>query len=491
MRCWSRREFIEAAVTAALAALPACGGYRRGDSAHGGDVVAAPAPPPEMSPDALISDTQHRTFHYFWDTTDAARGLAPDFAPGASAASIAAMGFALTAVPIGVEHGWITRAQGAERVLNTLQFLRDAPQGAGDRGYAGYHGLFYHFLEMGSGTRHRNSELSSIDTALLLMGVRSCGQYFNGDEASEAAIRSLTDFLCERVDWPWLQVRGSRICMGWRPETGFLADDWVGYNEALPVLILALGSRAHAVDADAWTQWTSGYPQHWGRVQGVEQLSFGPLFGHQYPQVWLDLRGVRDSFMGSKGLDYFENSRRATLSQRAYAIANPLGWRGYGANIWGLSACDGPADVVQIFQGQRRRFHSYYARGVGLARNFDDGTLTPAAPLGSLPFAPEVAASAIAAMYQRYGTAIYGDYGFVDSYNPSFAYDGPLHSGRLVGGLGWVDTRYYGINQGPIVAMIENQRSGLLWNLSRSDPMLRRGLLAAGFAGAWLGRAQP
>jgi len=493
MGSWSRREFIHATSAAgAIAALHGCGGGQDGGTTNGGTPYGGPTssslpPPPEMSADVLISDTQQRTFRYFWETTDAARGLAPDFAPESSPASIAAMGFMLTAVPIGIEHAWITRAQGAERVLNTLQFLRDAPQGAGAQGYTGYHGFFYHFLDMASGTRYRDSELSSMDTALLLMGVRCCGQYFNGADASETAIRSVADFLCERVDWPWFQVRSPAICMGWRPESGFLSGDWIGYNEAIPVLILALGSTAHAVGVEAWTQWTSGYPQDWGVLWGYEHLTFGPLFGHHFPQVWLDMRGIKDSYMAAKGLDYFENSRRAVLSQRAYATTNPLGWLGHGADIWGLSACNGPAETTLNYHGAMRQFHTYFARGVGPPDNFDDGTLTPTAPIGSFPFAPEVVTPAIAAMYQRYGTAIYGNYGFLDSYNPSFQYNVPVPSGRIISGFGWVDTRYYGINQGPIVAMIENQRSGLLWSLSRADPVLRRGLQRAGFTGGWLG----
>src|SRR5260221_2322592 len=493
MGSWSRREFIHATSAAgAIAALHGCGGGQDGGTTNGGTPYGGPTssslpPPPEMSADVLISDTQQRTFRYFWETTDAARGLAPDFAPESSPASIAAMGFMLTAVPIGIEHAWITRAQGAERVLNTLQFLRDAPQGAGAQGYTGYHGFFYHFLDMASGTRYRDSELSSMDTALLLMGVRCCGQYFNGADASETAISAVDDFLYERVDWPWFQVRSPAICMGWRPESGFLSGDWIGYNEAIPVLILALGSTAHAVGVEAWTQWTSGYPQDWGVLWGYEHLTFGPLFGHHFPQVWLDMRGIKDSYMAAKGLDYFENSRRAVLSQRAYATTNPLGWLGHGADILGLSAWNGPQESALNYHGAMRQFHTYFSPGVGPPDNFDDGTLTPTAPIGSFPFAPEVVTPAIAAMYQRYGTAIYGNYGFLDSYNPSFQYNVPVPSGRIISGFGWVDTRYYGINQGPIVAMIENQRSGLLWSLSRADPVLRRGLQRAGFTGGWLG----
>jgi hypothetical protein len=482
----SRRQFLARAAATAAAGLAGCGG---GGSNRAGTPAPGLPPPPALGIEDLLSDTQQRTFNFFWQTTDAVRGLAPDFSPGTPPASIAAMGFALTAIPVGIEHGWITRAQGVERALNTLSFLRDAPQGGAAQGMSGFHGFFYHFLDMSSGTRYGNSELSSIDTALLLMGARSCGQYFTGSDASESSIRSITDLLCERVEWRWFQNGTAGISLGWRPETGFMSTNWRGYNEAIPIFLLALGSTANAVGPAAWADWTSTYPQSWGTLQGIEHLTFGPLFGHQYTQVWVDMRGIRDAYMSAKGLDYFENSRRAVLSQQSYGTSNPLGWQGYAQDCWGLSACDGPADALLIYNGRLRRFHTYAGRGVGLesSDDYDDGTLTPTAPIGSLPFAPDLAKPAIAAMYRKYGAAIYGEYGFLDSFNPSFQFNVALQSGRLVNGLGWVDTRYYGINQGPIIAMIENLRSGLFWNLSRTDPVLRKGLQAAGFTGGWLG----
>lgn len=479
----SRRKFLIMAGTSAL--LAACA--KSTVVVTSGVDALVTRSPPAMGIDALLDDTQHRTFNFFWQTTDAKRGLAPDLAPEPAPASIAAMGFALTALPIGSEHGWVTRAEAAERAATTLQFLWDAPQGEGPRGFTGYKGFFYHFLEMDSGTRFRDSELSTVDTALLLMGVRCCAQYFNGSAPDEVRIRKLSEALCERVDWNWAQVRGQGICMGWRPETSFLKSDWIGYNEAMMVYLLALGSSSHPVTPEAWSVWTSGYKDSWGTLEGIEHLTFGALFAHQFTQVWLDLKGPSDAYMRARGTDYFENSRKATLTQHAYAIRNPLHWKGYGANVWGLSASDGPAERQLNYGGVTRQFHTYAARGVSLINNYDDGTLTPTAALGSLPFAPELVLPAVAEMYRRYGSVIYGEYGFLDSFNPSFNYSVPLQSGRRVGELGWVDTRYYGINQGPIVAMIENYRTGLIWRLMRSDPVMVRGLQRAGFTGGWLG----
>ena len=485
----NRRWFLQratAAAATATAGLAACAD--RGNNAAGGTPATPPAPTP-MTSDALLSDTQRRTFNYFWQTTEIARGLAPDLSPDAAPTSIAAMGFALTAVPIGVEHNWVTRIEAARRVRGWLEFLRDAPQGPDLSGVTGYKGFFYHFLDATSGTRYRNSELSTVDTALLFMGVRFCGQYFNSADADETAIRTIAEFVCERADWNWMQANGPGVVMGWRPETGFLAADWTGYNEAMFVYLLALGSQSHPVGPDSWAVWTNGYANSWGTILGIEHLTFGALFAHQFTQVWVNLRGINDAYMSAKGFDYFENSRRAVLSQRAYAITNPMSWEGYGADIWGLSACNGPFDGTLTYRGGATRFHTYAARGVYLLAKdqIDDGTLSVSATLGCLPFAPELVVPAVAAMYQRYGSVIYSDYGFLDSYNPSFKFDVPLLSGRRVGELGWVDSRYYGLTQGPIVAMIENYRSGLVWRVMQNDPLIRRGLQRAGFTGGWLG----
>ena len=479
----NRRWFLQGAAASAM--LGACA---TGNRYAPGGAPTLPAPA-ALSFDALLSETQRRTFNYFWQTTDITRGLAPDLSPDAAPVSIAAMGFAFTAVPVGVEHGWVTRADAAQRVRHWLQFLRDAPQGPDVSGMTGYKGFFYHFLDAHSGTRFQNSELSTVDSALLFMGVRFCAQYFNGAGTDETDIRAIAEFVCERADWNWMQPNSPGICMGWRPETGFLSADWTGYNEAMFVYLLALGSQSHAVGPDSWAVWTSGYDNSWGTIFGLEHLTFGALFAHQFTQVWVNLRGIHDAYMGTRGFDYFENSRRAVLSQRAYAIANPMGWEGYGADTWGLSACDGPYDGALTYRGNIARFHTYAARGVYLRPQdqIDDGTLSVSATLSCLPFAPELVAPAISAMYQRYGAVIFTEYGFVDCYNPSFKYEVPLLSGHRVGNLGWVDSRYYGLTQGPIVAMIENHRSGLIWRLMQNDPVIRRGLLRAGFTGGWLG----
>jgi hypothetical protein len=250
------------------------------------------------------------------------------------------------------------------------------------------------------------------------------------------------------------------------------------------VYLLALGAPADPAPPASWAAWLAPAARQWRNVEGVPHLAFPPMFGHQYSHIWADFRGIRDSFGRAHGLDYFENSRRAAFAQRAYAIRNPMGWRGYGSDQWGLTACDGPADVALRTGGAERRFRSYAARGPG---DYDDGTIAPTAAGGSIPFAPEICIPALAAMARRHGAELYGDYGFADSFNPSFDDPSvPTRHGRVVRGKGWYDSDRLGIDQGPILAMIENYRSGLVWRVMREDPVLRRGLLRAGFTGGWL-----
>src|SRR6185312_9075707 len=223
---------------------------------------------------------------------------------------------------------------------------------------------------------------------------------------------------------------------GWMPGQGYINYDWQGYNEGMLVYVLALGSPQQGVGSDAWTAWTKSYARTWGTFEGQEYLGFAPLFGHQYSHVWVDFRGIRDAYMREHGFDYFENSRRATYAQRAYAIANPMAWKLYGENVWGLTASDGPVAVEEQYNGQARKFRHYSARGVGIADAFDDGTIAPTAAAASLPFAPEIVIPAVEEMRKLFGGALYSDYGFLDAFNPSFTYDVPLKTGKLVTGIG-------------------------------------------------------
>ncbi|RHW18445.1 Tat pathway signal protein [Sphingomonas gilva] len=444
--------------------------------------------PPSASDGVLVEDLQRRTFQFFWDTTDARTGLAPDRWPTRSFASIAAIGFALTAYGVGVSRGWATRAEARSRTRATLEFLAAAPQGPAARGMSGHKGFFYHFLDMEQGRRFDRTELSTIDTALLMGGVLFAQGFFDGGDTDEKRIRALADQLYTAIEWTWIRPRAPFISMGWHPETGFIPHDWDIYNEALLLHILALGSPTHAVEPEYWPAQTARFEPSWGTHWGQQHLHFAPLFGHQYSHMWIDFRGIREPYIASKGMDYFENSRRATLAQKAYADANPKKWTGYGGDIWGLTACDGPGDFTLPIDGVGREFHSYSARGPG---ERDDGTIAPTAAAGSIAFAAEIVVPAIDAMHARYGRGIWGRYGFWDSFNPTLteAPEKGLQHGRIVPGIGWVDGDYLGIDQGPIVLGIENWKTGLVWQVMRKNPHIVRGLRRAGFTGGWLDAA--
>ena len=454
----------------------------------------APAPRPAASDvrplsgpaaEAFLDDLEQRTFRWFWDLADPSTRLVPDRAPTPSFSSVAAVGFGLTAYTIGAERGWVTRTEAAGRVAATLRFLLDAPQGELAAGETGFHGLYYHFLDMKTGRRFRTIELSTIDTALLAAGVLSCQSYFGRDDPVEAGIRTDADLLYRRIEWDWAQPRPPGIAMGWTPEEGYHPWNWHGYDESMILFILALGSPTHPVASAAWDDFVKTY--RWGEFEGQSYVNFSPLFGHQYSHVWIDFRGIRDGVMREKGIDYFENSRRATYAHRAYTVANPGGWSEYGPNVWGLTACDGPLDATLMIAGRSRAFHTYWPRGASLIYVNDDGTIAPTAAAGSIAFAPEIVLPALAEMKRRWGDSLLNRYGFVDAFNPTLTDPGAsLKHGRVVAGVGWFDGDQLGIDQGPIVAMIENYRSELVWRTLRKNPYVVSGLKRAGFTGGWL-----
>ncbi|HMC56377.1 MAG TPA: glucoamylase family protein [Gemmatimonadaceae bacterium] len=444
---------------------------------------------------AFLDTVQHRTFDWFWELTNAQNGLVPDRWPTKSFSSIAAVGFGLTAYAIGVEHGWVTRQQAADRTLKTLQFFWTAPQGDASAGMTGYRGWFYHFLDMQTGQRFEHVELSTIDTGLLLGGIMFCREYFDQDNATERDIRLLADSIYRRVDWRWARdsLAGEQsLTMGWKPEPagdvnarGFINNRWIGYNEAMILYVLGVASPTHPLEPGSWNAWTKGYV--WDSFYGIPFVQFAPLFAHQYSHTWIDFRGIQDDYMRGKGIDYFENSRRATLSQRAYAMANPNQWRIYSGDVWGLTASDGPMDGKLTIDGRERQFHTYWARGAGATEVPDDGTIEPTATGGSIPFAPEITIPALMTMRQRYGDNLFGRYGFVDAFNPTLR-DKSLQvpQGRIAADTAWFDTDYLGIDQGPIIAMIENYRTDFVWKLMRRSPYVVTGLCKLGFRGGWL-----
>ena len=437
----------------------------------------------------FYEEIEKRTFHFFWETVNRANGLVPDKWPTPSFSSIAAVGFALPAYAIGAERGWCSRAEARDLTLTTLRFFWNAPQGPEATGITGYKGFFYHFLDMQTGLRYRNTELSSVDTTILLMGVLFAGQYFDRDDPREREIRKLALDLYARADWNHFRSDGRvGLSMGWHPEEGLIERNWDGMNEGMFIYILALGAPVHAVPSASWDVWTASYPSFWRGEGATRHIAFAPLFGSQYSHIFIDFRGIRDVVMRKAGFDYFENSRRETYANRNYCAANPMQWKGYSGRVWGLSACQGPANVELPYRGATRTFFGYAARGpIGEPDGRDDGTIAPTAALGSLPFAPEIVIPTARALVAEQNGRLFGRYGFLDSFNPSFTYTGvPIEGGKVDPKLGWVAGDYLGIDQGPILLQAANYRDDFIWRHMRRVPAIRHGLERAGFTGGWL-----
>jgi len=333
------------------------------------------APLPDLSelPDEVLLDRlQHAAFDYFLLTVNPINGLVADTSRVNSPCSIAVLGFALSSYSVGVERGWMKRNDAVNRILVTLRFLRDSIQGDGPTA-SGFKGFYYHFLDLHSGTRVWQSELSMIDTAFLIAGALTASIYFNGDSSDEIALRETTDFLYSRVDWRWAQDGGNTIRQGWKPECGFLHYGWEGYSEALLLYVLAMGSSTHPIVGDCYQSWTATY--QWENLYGHDYLYAGPLFMHHFSHAWIDFRGIRDSFMREKNSDYFVNSRRAAYIHRDYAQRNPHEFSGYDDKCWGLSAGEGPSAEPLDKSNTARGLLGYAARGVPFGP--DDGTVSP------------------------------------------------------------------------------------------------------------------
>jgi len=429
-------------------------------------------------PEAELDTLQRDAFEYFVREANPINGLIIDKTEANSPASIAATGLALAAYPVGVERGFWTRRAAVDRTLATLRFFWNSPQGPASNA-TGYRGFFYHFLDMITGRRVGNCEVSTVDSAFLLGGALVAGAYFDRDVADEREIRELSDALYRRCDWAWAQNGGATVTHGWRPESGFILYRWEGYDEALLLYVLGLGSPTHALSPDSYVAWLSTY--RWEHCYGYDYAYAGPLFAHQLSHVWVDFRGIQDAFMRTKGIDYFENSRRATYVQQRYAIENPRKFVGYNEHCWGITASDGPGPETVMVDGIEREFFDYVGRGVPYGP--DDGTLAPWAVLASLPFAPDIVLPAVEFFIREAKLKNPDVYGFKASFNPT-------HLGRDGGpNSWWISPRHFGLNQGPIVLMIENYRSELPWRLMRGCSYIRNGLRQAGFTGGWLANA--
>lgn len=382
--------------------------------------------PDEKSPhvgETRLDALQRHAFDYFLNETNPANGLVSDKSQPDSPASIAAVGFALAAYPVGVERAWISRSDAIGRTLAVLRFFWTSAQGT-DTDMTGHKGLYYHFLDMTTGRRAGICELSTVDTAFLFAGMLAAAAYFDRDSEDEQEIRMLADALYRRADWHWACDGRATVTHGWTPEVGFLPYRWEGYDEAVLLYVLGLGSPTHPLPKESYAAWSSTY--QWKKIYDYEFIYGGPLFIHQYSHIWIDFRGIQDAFARDKGIDYCENSRRAAYVQREYAIRNPLEFVGYGENFWGLTASDGPGWTTRRANGIERTFFDYVARGAPYGP--DDGTVAPWAVLASLPFAPEIVLPTIMHFQDVY-PQVTGEYCFRCSFNLTFQNEADADAG--------------------------------------------------------------
>jgi hypothetical protein len=423
----------------------------------------------DLADDALLARLQQGAFTYISEYANAENGLVADTSRAGSPCSIAVVGFALSCYPIAVERGWMRRTEAAALTLKTLQFFWESPQG--DQPDAtGFKGFYYHFLDMRSGRRVWQCELSLVDTALLMAGILTAGCYFDG-AGQEAEIRRLSDALYRRVDWRWARNGLETVSQGWKPECGFLHYGWEGYNEATILYVLGIGSPTHSLHGSSFNDWTLTY--QWENLLGHDVLYSGPLFTHLFSHAWIDYRGIQDGFMREKHSDYFENSKSAIAIHREYGARNPRSYVGYDQDFWGITAGDGPGTREMRQNSRDRRSFGYMSRGVPFGP--DDGTVAPWAMLATVPFGAAAALQGTRRLLEKYPQVCTRDR-FSSGFNPT------LENQRG----GWLSEGWFGLDQGLLVMMVENHRSGLIWDITRRCPAIRAGLLGAGFTGGWL-----
>jgi hypothetical protein len=431
---------------------------------------------PQGSDADMLSELCHATVKYFLQSVNNHTGLIADKTQPGSPSSIAAVGLGLSVYTAAVERKRLSRGEAVNRTLKVLRFLHTAPQSTAIDA-TGYKGFYYHFLHMDTGRRAWNCEISTIDTAILMAGILNARTYFDSDDVEERELRNLADLLYERVDWTWAQNGESSISHGWHPESGFIPYRWDNrYSEAHLLYVLALGSPSFPIKPVGYEEWTATF--EWQNLYGIEHIYAGPLFIHQMSQIWLDCKGVQDALNRKVGIDYFENSRRATHVQQQYGIENPHGFAHYSEFGWGLTASDGPGDIVLELDGVQREFYGYLARGVPFGP--DDGTISPWAVAASLPFAPEIVLGTLRHAIERLDLKRHSPYGFDASFNPTYPE-------RSKNPNGWISPWIFGLNQGPIILMTENYETGLIWKTMRKCAPVVEGLRRAGFRGGWLG----
>lgn len=424
-----RRDFLKAAgkSIAVSGVLPL-------SLAHGQEAQKPFSPEDET----FLEELQRACFRFFWETAHPITGLVPDraHADGSNrpdVASIAANGFGLTALCIAHHRGWQTPDEIKARVQTILQFLHDAMPHK--------NGFYYHFVNTANGERVWKSEVSTIDTAILLCGVLMCRSYF-GSQLNDTKIRALADAIYARVDWPWL-TDGLLIRHGWKPESGFLKYHWGAYSELMMLYLLAIGAPEKPIDARAWHEWR----RPWFDYEGIHYINpAAPLFIHQYSHAWFDFRAKHDDYA-----NYYENSVLATKAHRLFCLKLQDRFPHFSADVWGITASDSQK--------------GYTAWGGPPEQGKLDGTLVPCAAGGSLPFMPQECLKCLQTLREKYPRA-WQYYGFVDAFNPQ---------------SGWYDADVIGIDVGITLLMAENARSGFVWDIFMRHEAVQKAMQKAGF----------
>jgi hypothetical protein len=386
-----------------------------------------------LSDEKLLDIVERSAFDFFLNESNIENGLVKDFCKvwqkdHTPVASSAAVGFALTSYCVGASRGWITDDAAKARILNTLKFYRDKAEQE--------HGFFYHFLDMDTGERWEESEVSSVDTALLLAGMLMAANYYPDTE-----IATMAREIYARVDWEWMLDGGRTLSMGWTPEAGFLSARWADYCELMIIYLLAIGSPSHPIPESSWYQWSRLLNQY----KDETFIACPPLFTHQYAHIWVDFRGIAD-----EEANYFENSQAATRANQKWCWDRRDKFKTYAEGFWGLTACDGPTGYMAY----------------GAPYGVDDGTVSPTAAIGSIVFTPKASIAQIRLLLEKLPKKVWGRYGFIDAFNLEEE---------------WYSKRYLGIDQGPILLMIENYRTGLVWKTFMQEESIQQALKAVGF----------
>jgi hypothetical protein len=386
--------------------------------------------------DQFLNELENANFQFFWEQGSPNTGMVKDRSnvhdnDQRLAASIAATGFGLTALCIGDRRGFISTSAALERVFATLHFLwKKLPN---------HRGFFYHFANVETGERMFDSEVSSVDTAILLCGILTCREHFG-----DPTVATLVDLIFNRVDWTWLSEDTSLLTHGWTPEVGFLPSRWDYYSELMMMYLLGMGSSAHPLKQETWTAWKRLTFEY----DGMRYIgSFAPLFVHQYSQAWFDFRGKRDKYA-----NYFQNSVIATEVHRRFCLELNKQFPDYTDDLWGISASDS-------------QDHGYVVWGGPPATGPIDGTVVPSATGGSLPFLPAATMRVLKNIRNRYPSA-WSKYGFVNAFNPL---------------KNWYDPDVIGIDTGITMLMAENLRTGFVWETFMKSAEAQRGMQRAGF----------